>query len=226
LDLAELTDGGQVTLSPETIALANSLNSIISSSDFLDNGESLTPSQADEIDLVIARMFLELNTITVQHETVFGNQTPQYTNVSLTAPELIAVRFKVTVPGNLLGIRYYRILDSIEINAGVLFADDGSQDVLAQADFTNQNGWITAPVEYELEADTPYVAAVYAPGATYIYRDNFFGSAVTVGNITFPAHSTGSPNGCYQTNPAVEFPTLGIAGGRNFYVDIEFEASE
>jgi hypothetical protein len=232
-DLVENTYGALVEISPFTKALCNSLISTTSCRDFNAGDTALTDEQKDEIDNFIATAMIEINGGTpiippVETETLFGEDAITPDTETTSDPGMLGLRFETAVSGEITHIRIWKPDTANTGYVGYLFSAGGSE--LATANFEDSgSGWIEAELEtpYAIDAETPYIAAVFAPDATYALTMFAFTSDVTVGNITALADNavSGVRNGVFCVCADGTFPTTGYQA-INFYVDIRFIADE
>lgn len=199
-------------------------------------------------------------------DTLFANQTPQHTNIDGTGvgaivdsehalntgtwfPEadgyIFGMYFSSSVPGSVIGVRFYRASSEQPGSVGYLWNQAGT--VMASVNFTNESssGWQTAyfsnPVA--INATTTYMIGYSDPSSYFAYTDGALNSAITNGPLTAPADqfnypgwwnsdddafcTTGTQAKPYATGDDVSCAKSGnlpVAGawGANFYVDVIF----
>jgi hypothetical protein len=128
----------------------------------------------------------------------------------------VGVKFKPTLSGQVVGMRYYQGAGNIGTHTGTLWSASGTQ--LARVTFpTNANvGWqaamFSSPVD--VTANTTYVVSYHAPNGRYSTNANFFTSAWTTGPLTAPA----TTNGVYRYTSTPAFPSSSYQA-TNYWVD-------
>ncbi len=157
------------------------------------------------------------------------------------------VRFRVTVPGKVTAIRFYKGLGQRDGHYGHLWTNDGN--LIEQVSFSNlpeaPSGWLEEPLDnggfHITPADT-FVVSIFSLTGDYaadnLGRSNWFGTpgndfgtnpnpirVIAYDNTNEPDGYTGNNNGIYDyfDNPPAtdgQFPTTG--NGVNFYVDFVF----
>ena len=136
----------------------------------------------------------------------------------------LGVKFRSSVAGTVVGIRFYKGSGNTGTHGGNLWTAGGTR--LASGMFSNEtaSGWQTlrfaAPVV--IAANTLYVASYHAPRGNYAASNGYFASARTSGSLTAPAAgSTG--NGVYRYGTS-GFPSQTYQAS-NYWVDVQFEPS-
>ncbi|WP_259400782.1 DUF4082 domain-containing protein [Microbispora sp. H13382] len=134
----------------------------------------------------------------------------------------LGVRFRVTTPGYLSGIRFYKGSQNTGTHVGSLWTADGT--LLAEATFTNEtaSGWqqvnFSTPVLISTGVD--YVASYHTPGFYSVTRP-YFTTQYSNGLITAPASGDGGGNGLYSYGAGTKFPN-GTYQTTNYWVDVVF----
>jgi hypothetical protein len=132
--------------------------------------------------------------------------------------------FEVSVPGNVLGLRYYRTEAMTERRVGVLWDSSGNQ--LATVNFGDRGvfapGWreaaLSAPVP--LSRGVTYVVSVDAPDQyTALQEGVFLGPSLVDGWMIYPGPPT--PNGVYGADYG-DFPTTTAPDGGYYFVEADF----
>ncbi len=151
----------------------------------------------------------------------------------------VGVRFRVTQPGTVTGIRFYKGNGVAGTHIGHLWTNSGTQ--LAQATFTETaSGWQEVVVAVHISSGVNYVASVfnnlgdYAAEPNGSYNWNVNGAPPNDAPNDFGAppikviRATNDPggNGIYSylfnaTNPNGAFPSTD-GGGTNFWIDLRF----
>jgi Domain of unknown function (DUF4082)/Secretion system C-terminal sorting domain len=195
--------------------------------------------------LFLAAMFMFGVAVKAQTYTItFQNPPPATTDPTLDQNDRITfggtrteesietgVRFRVTQPGTITGILFYKGNLVTGTHIGHLWTNAGSQ--LAQATFSETaNGWQEVAVSVHISAGVNYVASVFSSIGDYAAEP--IGSSNWLGTTDFgtnPIKVIASGNGGngvfdYLFNPpntAGAFPTSGGANGVNYWIDIRFQ---
>ncbi|MEI7929359.1 MAG: DUF4082 domain-containing protein, partial [Verrucomicrobiales bacterium] len=147
---------------------------------------------------------------------VFTNQTPASTGAD--SDYELGMKFRVSQPGAITAIRYYRPNAETGNHTGRLWSAAGT--LLATATFTGEStsGWqqatLTNPVT--LAANTTYVVSVNSNTA-YPYADQGLANAITNGSLTTIADGA---NGVFNDTPNL-FPNLTFHNA-NYFRDVAF----
>jgi hypothetical protein len=154
--------------------------------------------------------------------SIFTNQIPASGSSLNDGKSItIGVKFQVSKPGKILGIKFYKTSNNSGTHTGQLYNRSGS--LLASANFTGEtaSGWQTvlfsSPIV--ITANTTYIGAIYSSAGYYANTLNGFNSAVINGHVTGLASGTDGVNGIY--NYGNKFPTLTYQNS-NYWVDIIF----
>jgi hypothetical protein len=133
----------------------------------------------------------------------------------------LGVKFKPSVSGNVVGIRYYQGAGNTGSHTGTLWSAGGSQ--LAQLTFPDSSvvGWQVAmfSTPVAVNAGTTYVVSYHAPNGHYSSNSSFFASTYTNG----PLSATSVNNGLYKYSSGASFPDNSY-NGTNYWVDPLFVA--
>ena len=136
-------------------------------------------------------------------------------------PLELGVKFRTSVAGTVVGIRFYKDSMNTSTHVGNLWGAAGA--LLATVKFTNEtaNGWqqvnLTKPV-------------ALIPGATYVVSyhttfysgdDNYFVIAHSKGPLTAPSSSECGGNGVFAYGKSSRFPTSSYKSS-NYWVDVAF----
>lgn len=135
------------------------------------------------------------------------------------------MRFKVTAPGKITGVRFYKSAQNLGVHTGTLW-DEATQQSLATVTFTNEtaSGWQEASFSTPVNV-TPgvvYVASYLAPGGRYSSSADFFTQDYTSGPLVALQDTADAHNGVYLYGPGGSFPTSGAGRARNYWVDVQF----
>jgi hypothetical protein len=141
------------------------------------------------------------------------------------------VRFYVTQPGTVTGIRFYKGNLVTGTHIGHLWTNTGTQ--LAQATFSETaNGWQEVAISVHINAGTNYVASVFNNIGDYAGQNNAWvdqgGADYGTAPIKVVAYSNDpAHNGVYKylfnaTNPNGAFPDQD-GGASNYWIDIRFQ---
>ena len=146
-------------------------------------------------------------------------------------PEAIetGVKFKVSQPGFINGVRFYKGSSNTGTHIGQLWLASGGGP-LRTVTFTGEtaSGWQgqNFGTAYHVDAGTIYIASVYMPTGTYAVTGGYFSGPVTNDGITLLCDcDTDSPdNGVfdYTTTGALTSPPDNTFGGANYWIDISF----
>lgn len=186
--------------------------------------------------IVFLLILLTLRTAQTQSGTVslFGSTTPGDVDSGDSSAVNLGMRWKSSVDGNVVGVRFYKATLNVGTHIGYLWTNDGS--LLASITFTGETstGWqeATFASPIAVTANTVYVIGYYAPNAHYSRDLLFFASDYTNGVLTGTANTSDAHNGVFIYGAAGTFPT-DYAGNyvpelaeANYYVDVLFEPGE
>lgn len=138
----------------------------------------------------------------------------------------LGVKFRTSVNGYILGIRFYKGTGTTGTHSGSLWSSTGTK--LATANFVNEtaSGWqqvlFTTPVA--INANTTYVASYFSSSGDYCSTNPFFTTAVVNGPVTALASGTDGTNGLYRYTTASAFPNSNWQTS-NYYADVVFTTS-
>lgn len=195
-DLDGTAEAGNITYVDKTVTGGTGYTYTVKSADFCGNlssassGASVTAST---------------------EETVFGNQPPYDTATSDTSSAELGMRVTPTANGYITGVRFYRGVANANGYTANLWTDGGT-NLATGSTLTGGSvtpGWneirFSSPVA--VTANTTYVVSYFTDGGQYSYTPNAFASAITNGDLTAPADSSGSHNGVYAYSSTSVFPT-------------------
>ncbi|PYQ62580.1 MAG: hypothetical protein DMF58_01390, partial [Acidobacteria bacterium] len=140
----------------------------------------------------------------------------------------LGMRFRSTLNGYILGVRFYQTAENIQANStniGYLYTSSGS--LLASATFPSgpSAGWrqanFSSPVA--INQDTTYVAAYHTSAGQFSRTDPYFGSEYLNSPLRALANGFDGPNGTWKYGPPA-FPT-DSGDGPNYWVDVVFDTT-
>lgn len=159
------------------------------------------------------------------YATIFGSTySGAPANSGETGYEL-GVKFKSSVAGSVVGLRFYKESANTGTHVGRLWSSSGTK--LAEVTFTNEtsSGWqemlFSNPVS--ISANTQYVASYTAPTDDWSFSTNFFTSDYVNGVLTAYNNAT-TDNGVYQTYADL-FPIYTYQAS-NYWVDVLFSSTD
>ena len=154
-----------------------------------------------------------------------GTSMPVSGNVVNNEAAEVGVKFRPNVPGEISGIRFYKVAGNTGTHTGSLWSSDGT--LLATATFTSETsaGWQQVYFDQPVivTPGTTYIASYYAPNGNYAYAPNTFtGKRVTnaTGSLTALKASDGG-NGVLRKGSA-GYPNEQTTDNGNFFVDVVF----
>jgi hypothetical protein len=163
---------------------------------------------------------------TASGDTIWSNSYVPSENVSEIGSFELGVKFMASMPGEVIGVRFYKEtgMDGF-VHVGHLWSSGGQ--LLASATFTGEtaSGWqqisFAAPVE--IQAYTVYVVSFSTGGGGFGISTTYFNSG-GVANGPLQALANGVPGGDGVYNRAGSFPNID-ANGMNFWADLAFRPS-
>ncbi|MCW5554740.1 MAG: DUF4082 domain-containing protein [Verrucomicrobiae bacterium] len=142
-----------------------------------------------------------------------------------TNPVELGLKFRSSVAGQVLGVRFYKGPENLGIHTGNLWTDSGT--LLASVTFTNETaaGWqaqaFSTPVA--INSNTTYVVSYHAPSGRYSKTEGYFAtSGVTNYPLRALKNGEDGPNGVFGYGPS-GFPTNGYLA-THYWVDVVFAA--
>jgi hypothetical protein len=139
----------------------------------------------------------------------------------------VGVRITPSVPGAIIGLRFYKVASNSGPHVGNLWTNSGTR--LATVTFVNEtaSGWQTATLASPIavSAGETYVASYYSPVGHYAFTPNYFKSTFDRAPLSAPADTLAAPNGLILHGDKPVFPTLGDRQG-NYWVDVIFKESK
>ncbi|WP_395805584.1 DUF4082 domain-containing protein [Archangium minus] len=153
--------------------------------------------------------------------------TPVIASVSNDSrPVEVGVKFRTSVTGNVVGVRFYKGAGNTGTHVGHLWSASGQ--LLASATFVNETatGWqqVTFSNPVPIAADTTYVASYHAPNGAYAFDDAGLVNGVSAPPVSALPGPTSGGNGVYAYGPSGTFPT-GSYRDSNYWVDVLFQAT-
>jgi hypothetical protein len=136
----------------------------------------------------------------------------------------LGLKFRASVAGRVLGVRFYKGPANTGTHTGALWSRAGTK--LAQVTFANETagGWQQAlfATPVAVGANTTYVVSYHAPNGGYAQDTSYFASAaVTNGPLTALRNGTDGSNGVYRYGASVVFPNQAYSSS-NYWVDVVF----
>jgi hypothetical protein len=134
-----------------------------------------------------------------------------------TEPVELGMRFGVTQPGTVIGVRFYGKPSAARMNTGSLWSSSGERLATSTFPTTDGLGWqsVTFDEPVRVEPGQTYVASYLAP-AGYIGEQHGFDSQVVRGSVVAPAGA-----GVYRYGSRGGFPTQNWRNS-NYFVDVRF----
>jgi hypothetical protein len=191
------------------------------------------------IILFFVAVFLSVITVNAQPYTAFnpGSDFPAggafggSANTNDPGPEAIetGVKFKVSQPGFINGVRFYKGNSNTGTHIGQLWNVAGGAP-LKTVTFTGESatGWqqMNFATGYHVGTGTILIASVYMPTGTYAVTGGYFSGPLTNDGITLLCNCDGtSPNNGvfdYTTTGALTTPPTNNFGGANYWIDVSF----
>jgi hypothetical protein len=159
--------------------------------------------------------------------TTFWNTLilPSLISSSDTQAVELGVKFSSSVPGKVLGVRFYKGPENTGMHVGHLWSALGV--LLAQAAFVSEtaSGWqqVLFATSVDVLANTTYVVSYHAPVGRYSQNVDYFVSTLMSGSLTAPSSAVAGGNGVYSYG-ASAFPTQSYQSS-NYWVDVVFVAA-
>ena len=158
-------------------------------------------------------------------QTLWGSGAPVDEGHNDANPVVLGLRFRPSVNGLVLGIRFYKTSQNTGTHTGKLWTVGGQE--LASVTFTGETaaGWqearFAAPVA--VTAGAVYVASYHAPVGQYAAVTGYFSSAGhTSGDLYALRDGESGGNGVYVYSSAHGFPT-DTYQATNYWVDLIFQ---
>ncbi|MEV0231188.1 DUF4082 domain-containing protein [Nonomuraea sp. NPDC050786] len=156
-----------------------------------------------------------------------SSTVPAVTSQNDPNPVELGVKFRVTSPGYIRGVRFYKGTGNTGTHTGNLWTSTGQR--LATAVFSNEtaSGWqqVTFSSPVPVTPGTTYVASYHAPNGHFSVNRNYFSTTYTNGPLIAPASgAVAGGNGVYTYSATSTFPTSTISQS-NYWVDVDFAPS-
>lgn len=139
----------------------------------------------------------------------------------------VGIRFHSGVPGQILGIRFYKGPRNTGTHVGALWSATGKQ--LGAVTFTRETttGWQVAmfATPINIAASTTYEASYLAPHGHYAHDDNYFKVAHRSGDLVANQMTAQQGNGIYTYAGTTARPVTASPQTSNYWVDVLFKAS-
>lgn len=150
-------------------------------------------------------------------QSLFTTQVPVSDNVTDGVPYELGMKFRVTTPGQITAIRFWKSASETAVHVGRIWSSTGT--LLASVTFTGEtaSGWqvqaLSAPLN--VQANTTYTVSVNI-GLYYPFTLSGLATQITNGNIQSVADGN---NGVYGASGA--FPTFSYQSS-NYFRDVVF----
>ena len=156
--------------------------------------------------------------------TIFPtSSTPTNSAVGDPGSVEVGVKFSVTEPGYVTGVRFFKGVGNGGTHIGNLWSASGQ--LLARATFVNEtaSGWqqVNFSTPVPVAANTTYIVSYFAPTGRYAADAAYFQSGIDVSPIRVPSTSQAGGNGVYAYGDATRFPNQTF-GAANYWVDVVF----
>jgi hypothetical protein len=152
------------------------------------------------------------------------SDVPVWASFPDPGPVELGVKFRSSVPGVILGIRFYKGPQNVSAHSGSLWTADGVQLAIGWFVAESPSGWqemrFATPVQ--IQAATTYIASYNTDVGYYAATNAYFDTAVTRGPLTALAHSEGG-NGVYRYGIHA-FPDQTYQA-TNYWVDVVFDVA-
>jgi hypothetical protein len=165
--------------------------------------------------------FVKKYTILTTQTPGNGNQNDHNVAVGIET----GVKFRTTVAGYVLGVRYYRQAGNAGPHIGELYSYPGAVR-LAQATYSDADtsiGWhsVIFSTAVAVAAGTTYIAAYFDSLGNYTSTASGYASAITNGLVTGLASGTDGVNGLYLFTSTPAIPTNSF-NSNNYFADVIF----
>ena len=149
--------------------------------------------------------------------------TPEVASAPDTGAVELGVKFRSTVAGSIVGLRFYKGSSNTGTHVGNVWTGTGQR--LATATFMNEtaSGWqqVNFSTPVPITANTTYVASYYAPAGGYSADQGYFAATGVVnGPLEALRDGTDGGNGVYKYG-ASGFPASTYRSN-NYWVDVLF----
>ncbi len=148
--------------------------------------------------------------------------TPTEIDSNDGTPIEVGVKFQVTEPGYVAGVKFYKAATNIGTHIGHIWSSTGT--LLGSATFTGESasGWqeVDFATPIQVTPNTTYVASYYAPVGHYSADVNYFATTgVTNGPLQAMQNTSTSPDGIYSYAASSTFPSSTYSS-TNYWVDV------
>lgn len=160
-------------------------------------------------------------------QTLWSSTVPANADSSDPNSVDVGTRFHSSVPGQILGIRFYKGLRNTGTHVGSLWSAAGKQlgSVTFQKETTT--GWqvATFATPINIAPSTTYEASYLAPHGHYAYDDNYFTVAHRSGDLVAEQVTPQHGNGLYTYAGTTAQPVTASPQTSNYWVDVLFRPS-
>ena len=160
-------------------------------------------------------------------QSLWSANVPANVNAADSNSVNLGVRFHSTVPGQILGIRFYKGARNTGTHVGSLWSASGK--LLDSVTFTNESatGWQVAnfATPINVTASTTYEASYLAPHGHYSYDYNYFNVAHQAGDLVANQATPQYGNGVYAYSSTTARPAAASPRMTNYWVDVLFKPS-
>lgn len=151
-----------------------------------------------------------------------ASAVPTNASVADASSVELGVKFSVTMPGNITGIRFYKGTQNTGTHVGNLWTANGQ--LLATANFSGEtaSGWqqVNFATPVYVKPNTTYVVSYFAPRGGYSVDLGYFQSGLNAVPFSVPSSSV-TANGLYSYRATTGFPTSSYQAS-NYWVDAVF----
>lgn len=168
--------------------------------------------------------------ITLKAPTILSiwpsSSTPAVVSTNDTAAVELGVKFRSSVAGNVVGVKFYKGAGNGGTHVGNVWSKSGA--LLARVTFTGEtaSGWQQAnfATPVAISANTTYIVSYYAPQGRYSNNSRYFaGIAVTNGSLKALQDGEDGGNGVYAYGSSTRFPNSTYQS-TNYWVDVIFSS--
>lgn len=233
-DTIQLRDAANALVPASLAYVPGTFTVVLSTSNIFNLGETYTLSVKGGVGGVSdSSGNLLANDVTSSFTTVVQPPNRIWTDAAVpvvisdedTNPVELGFKFRSSVAGQVLGVRFYKGPDNLGTHIGNLWTDSGT--LLRSVAFTNEtaSGWqaqaFSTPVA--INSNTTYVVSYHAPNGRYSKTEGYFATSGTT-NYPLRALKNGDdgPNGVFGYGPS-GFPTNGYLA-THYWVDVVFAA--
>lgn len=135
----------------------------------------------------------------------------------------LGTKFRASLPGQVTGVRFYKVLGDTGRHVGQLYDANGTLKATAAFTGESASGWQEAafaqPVA--IPANTTYTISYHSSAGVYSYTLQGFAQAVVNGPLRGLADGEDGGNGVFSLSPTPTFPTSS-SQANNYWVDPVF----